>query len=270
MALPLWAVRIIKRSFSGIFVAAKMTRVPVLGRFIERALFEDDRMIYLPRDGSIKVDVEVERGPDMVLPSQVVDHFIDEAEYLWVMNECICRASNQCKDYPVEVGCLFMGDAAKGINPALGRQASRAEAREHVQRAREAGLVHVIGRNKLDSVWLWAGPKEKLLTVCNCCPCCCLWRSLPHLAPHISENITKMPGVTVEVTEDCAGCGTCLETCFVSAISIEGDRAVIGAECRGCGRCVENCPNEAIRLEVDMEKAVKEAIDRISPLVELA
>ncbi|MFO8058046.1 MAG: 4Fe-4S binding protein [bacterium] len=270
MALPLWMVKLIKRSFPWLFTAARATRVPVLGRVLERALFEDDRMIYLPRESTLKVERQVDTAPDLVLPSAVVDHFIDRAGYLWIMNECICRVSNGCSDYPVEVGCLFMGEAARDINPALGREVTREEAREHVQKAREAGLVHVIGRNKLDSVWLWVSPKEKLLTVCNCCPCCCLWRAVPYFDPAISANVSRMPGVEVEVTDECTGCGECVDTCFVGAVHMEGEQAVISSECRGCGRCVEACPTGAIHMEVDLEKAVRESIDRISPLVDLS
>ena len=72
-----------------------------------------------------------------------------------------------------------------------------------------AGLVHLIGRNKLDSVWLGAGPSHKLMTICNCCPCCCLWRMIPQLDPAIGAKVTRMPGVSVTVTDRCAGCGTC-------------------------------------------------------------
>ncbi|MDY6794139.1 MAG: hypothetical protein SWK76_02475 [Actinomycetota bacterium] len=59
-----------------------------------------------------------------------------------------------------------------GINPKLGRRVTREEAREHVRRCREAGLFHIIGRNKIDMVWLNIRLGQRLLTICNCCPCC--------------------------------------------------------------------------------------------------
>jgi hypothetical protein len=90
------------------------------------------------------------------------------------MNTCLCRDAKQCKDYPIDLGCLFLGEAALGINPRLGRGVTKREALEHIRRCREAGLVHLIGRNKLDTVWLGVGPGDKLLTICHCCPCCCL------------------------------------------------------------------------------------------------
>ena len=57
-------------------------------------------------------------------------------------------------------------------------------------RCRDAGLVHMVGRTKADSIWLGAGPGSKLLTICHCCPCCCVMRVLPDLAPAISARIT--------------------------------------------------------------------------------
>ncbi len=86
------------------------------------------------------------------------------------MDFCICRKSNNCKDFPHEFGCLFLGKGTKRISKNLGRQVDVDEAIEYVNKCREAGLVHIIGRNKIDSVWLNTGPKEDLLSICNCCP----------------------------------------------------------------------------------------------------
>jgi dissimilatory sulfite reductase (desulfoviridin) alpha/beta subunit len=111
---------------------------------------------------------------------------------------------------------------------------------------RRAGLVHLVGRNKLDKVWLGATPGHKLLTICNCCPCRCLWRILPDLDPAIGAKVGKMPTVEVRMTDRCVGCGRCAESvCFVGAIRLDGGRAVIGDACRGYGRCVEVCPQGA-------------------------
>ena len=162
----------------------------------------------------------------MVLPSQVLDQIIDHAHHHWIMDFCICRDSADCKTYPKTLGCLFMGQAAMDIHPKFGRPATREEARDHVQKCREAGLVHMVGRNKLDAVWLGVKPGQKLLTVCNCCPCCCLWRILPDITPEIGDKLTKMPGVEVQVTEACVGCGTCADNvCFTDAIKIKNNQA---------------------------------------------
>ena len=186
------------------------------------------------------------------------------------MNYCICRKSNDCKDYPIDYGCLFLGEAALGINPQLGRRVSEEKALEHVKKCREVGLIHLIGRNKLDAMWLNVNPGNKLLSICNCCPCCCLWRILPDITPEIGRKVTKLSGVEVTVTDRCIGCGTCTENvCFVDAIHLQDSRAVIGVECRGCGRCVEVCPNNAIEFKLTNTDFLNDSIDRISAVVDV-
>jgi hypothetical protein len=157
--------------------------VPLLGSIVDLCLFEGDGLIHLPQDNVIKIDQTLELAGDMVLPSQVVERFIEQANIHWIMNVCICRDASACEEYPIDLGCLFLGAAASGINPQMGRRVTTDEALEHGRRCREAGLVHLVGRNKLDTIWLGVGPGDRLLTICWCCPCCWLWRILPHPAP---------------------------------------------------------------------------------------
>jgi ferredoxin len=94
---------------------------------------------------------------------------------------------------------------------------------------------------------------------------------LPYITPKVGDKITKMPGVHVAVTDLCAGCGTCTEeVCFTEAIEMVNGYASINGSCRGCGRCVELCPNQAIELIIDDAAFVQQAIDRLSPLVDVS
>jgi Pyruvate/2-oxoacid:ferredoxin oxidoreductase delta subunit len=273
MSRPLWFVELVKKSFPARFFLARLTHVPGFRQLIDRLLFHEDDIIYLPRDHTVRIEINepIATRSDVVVPSAVLEHFIDEAEYHWVMNFCICRAADGCESYPIEYGCLFLGEAVEQINPALGRRVTRQEAREHVQRCREAGLVHLVGRNKLDTMWLGAVPGHKLLTICNCCPCCCLWRVLPHIHDTIGNKVTRMPGVSVTVNDACKGCKLCTrDVCFVDAIRMEGKQAVIDQNrCRGCGRCVDVCPLDAIDLTVPDTTFVDASVGRIAPLVDL-
>lgn len=270
MTAPLWFVTLAKKLFPLHFLLARFSKVPLVGRLVEYMLFEGDDMIYLPKDRVIQVGVSIQKSEDIVLPSGVLEHFIEESNYHWIMDFCLCRASSQCEDYPQEIGCIFLGEAVLKISPKLGRLVSKEQALMHARRAREAGLVHLIGRNKIDTLWLGARPGSKLLTICNCCPCCCLWKMLPNVSHAIGGKVTSMPGVHVEVTERCVGCGTCTgEVCFVDAIHLEGDRALISDACRGCGRCVELCPSQAIELTLQDDRFLEETIARLSPLVDL-
>jgi len=247
------------------------TRLPIVGQIAHRLAFDGDRMIYLPQDRLIPVNEAVDPPGDLVLPSQVVEHFVEQANYHWIMSFCLCRDASHCRDYPLELGCLFLGQATLQIDPRLGRQVTKEEALDHVRRCREAGLVHLIGRNKLDTLWLGVGPGDRLLTICNCCPCCCLWRVLPHVSPQIGDRVARMPGVTVAVGDRCVGCGTCTQgVCFVDAIHLTDGRSAISDACRGCGRCVSVCPEQAIELTIDPEQSVRASIDRLSPLVDVS
>jgi ferredoxin len=234
-------------------------------------LFKGDELFYLPKDKVIQVGVNksIDVPVNVTLPSQIVHSFIDQSEIHRIMDFCICRVSNECQDYPSDLGCLFMVEAALRIDPRLSHVATREQAHEHIRKAGEAGLIHLIGRNKLDTVWLDVGPSEKLLTVCNCCQCCCLWKMLPDLAPTIGSRVTKMEGVEVEVTQDCIGCGTCQESCFVDAIKIKNGKAQIGEACRGCGRCVESCPNNAIKITIPDPSSIANTIKRIENVVDI-
>jgi ferredoxin len=267
----MWVVKLIKTAFPFQIDIARLTKVPLVGGLIEHMMFEDDDIMLLPRETVVSVGEAVPAGEDIVVPSKVIEHFIDEASFLWIMNTCICRESMKCKDYPVDLGCMFLGEAARDINPKLGRSVSKEEALEHLERCREAGLYHLVGRNKLDSLWLNVHPGNQLLTICNCCTCCCLWRMLPVVAQSVSSKLTRMPGVTVKVSDRCVGCGTCAEEtgCIARAISLRGERAFISVDCRGCGRCAEVCPEGAIDVEIDDADFMRRSIERISDKVDV-
>lgn len=273
MARPLWYVNLLKRHFHLRYAGAEMTKWPILGRLMERALFNGhktgDALFYLPKD-RVVIDQAIEEQENLAVPSSVVAHFIEETRYIFLMNRCICREAADCQDYAHDIGCIFLGEAVLDINPKLGRLVDKETALAHVEKARQAGLVHLIGRDKIDAVWMGVTPSTKLMTICNCCPCCCLFRFLPNLAPKLQKKIERMPGVRVEVTDDCVGCGLCADdVCFINAITIHDGRAVIDETCRGCGNCVEICPNGAIRLTVEREDYIENAIDRLSQAVDV-
>ncbi len=277
---PIFSV-LFKRSFDRRFQMAKMTRLPVLGRAMEYAFFEDDDIIILPKDEVAKASLERKRTIQMdksvepsnvMLPSQVIEHFISISRYIFLMDHCMCRNSSGCKDYPADLGCIFLGRGTLKIPANMGRMVTKDEALEHLRKCREAGLVHLIGRDKIDSVWLGTGGKENLLSICSCCPCCCLWKMLPDLSASISATVTRMPGVSVAVeAEQCNGCGACVKKgiCYLNAIHLSGDKAKVGEGCRGCGRCVEFCPRKAIHLQIEDSDFLTSTIKRIEPLVDV-
>lgn len=273
MAQPLWIVRFYKSVFKLRFFGAKLTKLPFLGNLFEKWLFNDhhngDKLFYLPQDHII-INQAIPLPENHIIPSQIVKYFINEAESHFLMNECLCRDANNCKNFSHDFGCLFLGEGVREINPKLGKIVSRDEALEHIARSQELGLVHLIGRDKIDAIWMGVKQHTKLLTICNCCSCCCLYKFLPDLSPKLSSKLTRLPGVELLVTEDCIGCGICAEgICFCDAIQVVNQKAVISDECRGCGRCVDVCPQQAIRLMVNDQTYIEKVISRLSLSVDL-
>ena len=116
----MWFVKLLKILFPHGYKLAWLTKLPLLGKIFE-GLVKNDELVYLTSDKVIPVGKSIQKKDDMILPSAVVEHFIRKANYHWIMNFCICRESNQCENYPIELGCLFMGQAVLGINPEFGR-----------------------------------------------------------------------------------------------------------------------------------------------------
>ncbi len=274
--LTMLYVRAIKGGFRYRFSLAKMTRWPLVGRMMDKAFFDGDDIYVLPKESSLKVreiplDLAAPEREDTVLPSEVIRHFIERSKHHFIMNYCICRTSAHCQDYPRELGCLFLGKAVLNIDPRLGHLVSKDEALAHLDRCEEAGLVHLIGRNKIDSMWTSGRPKEDLMTICNCCPCCCLWKMLPQLDPAISVKMKRLPGVSLSVDEDkCNACRTCLDGCYVNAISLKDGKAVIDqVMCKGCARCAHICPEKAITLHLEDMDFLERTVEMLTPLVDV-
>jgi len=86
--------------------------------------------------------------------------------------------------------------------------------------------VHLVGRNKLDTVWLgvdWRPAANDLQLLSLLLPL----RVLPHISSNIGQRVTRMDGVTVTMTDRCAGCGTCAKpgVCFVDDIRLVDGRS---------------------------------------------
>ena len=282
MALPHWFVKLIMKLFPRRFFLAKFTRIPGIRKIAEELLFKDDEIYYLPLDSVISkenvnkkkivINKKLEETIDLVIPSQVINHFIDKSKYRWVMNFCLCRTANNCEAYPHELGCLFLGEAVLDINPAYGKLVTKEEAKEHIVKGQKQGLIHLIGRNKIDSQWLNVGPGDKLLTICQCCECCCLWKMVPDVDVKISRSLVRMPGVSVNINDNCVACGDCTdEICIVNAITMLEKKAYINQNhCKGCGRCVTVCQYDAITMTIKNQNFVEETISNIANKVDVS
>jgi heterodisulfide reductase subunit A-like polyferredoxin len=98
-----------------------------------------------------------------------------------------------------------------------------------------------------------------------------LWKILPEIKPEIAEKVNRLPGLSVQVTDNCIGCGKCTkDVCFVNAVHLEEDHAVIDqVACRGCGRCVEVCPSNAIEITLNDLSYISRSIEKLESKVDV-
>lgn len=275
--VPRLTVRTMGLFFDSRYRLARWTRRSKLfGRMVRKGFFDGDDMIVVPKDTAarskrIEMDLDIpDAGDRTVLPSEVVKSVIRKIDdRIFIMDFCLCRRSNKCEDYPVDHGCIFLGNGTERIPPEMGHMATAEEAEAYLDECASKGLVHIIGRNKLDRIWLSTGRKNDLMTICNCCPCCCLWNVTRDISNDIGSVFKRMDGVEVSADADrCIGCGLCEGVCFTKAISITEGKSVLDQDqCRGCGRCADVCPNDAISITYDEEKVESES-DRIVSLFE--
>jgi ferredoxin len=141
------------------------------------------------------------------------------------------------------------------IENEFGREITKQEAREILEKAEEDGLVHH-SSNHLG----------KKIFICNCCGCCC--KALAHINKHGNPDaIARSNYYAVVDPEECNACEMCVDRCQIHAIELEDDVATIDKhECIGCALCISSCPTESISLE---RKSPDEAVPIFADEAEL-
>lgn len=242
----------------------KLTGLPVVSSITKRILDKTGTTFTL-----VPVYETVEHDGSTVMPVAVAEHFIDRAAHHVILDKCLCRNAIGCRDYPIGHGCLFVGRGARDIDPGVGRHVGRDEALEHLRGGVELGLLPAVGKVEIDALILGVKDRGRLMTICMCCPCCCLTTALHYASRDVRDMISRMEGLEVKVTGDCSGCGECLEACIYRQMRMDGGRAVVGVECKGCGRCAAACPEGAVSITLHGDDYVRACIDRIGAVVDV-
>jgi Na+-translocating ferredoxin:NAD+ oxidoreductase subunit B len=175
-----------------------------------------------------------------IYPYEKASDLIKQQDYICVLH-CPCRKSAELEGKgcgkPTEV-CFHFGNLAKFfVEKGYAREISLEEALEILDMTEKAGLVHAVGNSK-----------EMGVAMCSCCTCCCTqMRALKEMDN--PNAIAPSRFVAQGDDSECTGCETCVERCWVEAITVtDGCARVNPKRCLGCGLCVTTCPVEAITL----------------------
>lgn len=177
-----------------------------------------------------------------ILDYEKISSVIDKAKNIGV-TICFCRHFMEHKgrgcNNPQEVCLSFNLLADNLIKNKISRKISKKEAFDVIIKSRNAGLVQ-LGDNVQDEV----------LTICNCCSCCCgfinKWKKIGIQDGAKSNYFSKVD------LNKCKKCGICISRCPVDAISINKDNGNIEVnldKCLGCGVCARFCPSQCIKLQ---------------------
>jgi len=217
----------------------------------------------------IPINKRIDGMDEIALSEKVLDTMIEKAKHRVIVNYCGCRTVSKCENYPQDIGCLMMGESALLIPKGYSREVNIEDAKTHVRKAIESGLIPITGKARIDNDIFMIPDKGKLLTVCFCCECCCVTRFMRHFpSDALNEVLRPVEGLTISLTEDCVGCGKCVEKCFIDAIEIINDKAVIHDQCRSCGRCALYCPTKAIKLSISEPDAADKVVARMESVVD--
>ncbi|MCX8123184.1 MAG: 4Fe-4S binding protein [Spirochaetes bacterium] len=221
---------------------------------------------------AIPINVAIAPAKSVTLPVQVLSEVVAKVNHIFILDECICRGLLHCDNHPPTIGCMALGEAALKIHPSHGHRATASEAIAHIHKAAEAGLVANVAHVWIDPVAFWSVPFRKLMFICFCDDCCCLYRThMKKRGKNLNQAYKKLPGVHVSVNHTlCNGCGECAAQCFVAAIQMLDAIPVIGEDCKGCGRCAQICPKQAMDIHFeDKDILVANLVERINKVADI-
>ena len=244
-----------------------LTKLPIFREIaIRRTEPENTHGSYIP------INTSLGTYENQLLPEKLIEYFIKKAKHFYVQNACGCRVFHDCKDHNKTLGCMYIGNDVQSITlpPEKGRYISQKAALRHVKKAIKNGLIPVFGRSPGETNG-WAEDTGHIMSMCFCCPCCCVNGKVWQSATTAIRGFTRMEGLSVKVDpEKCVGCGTCLDVCvFVGRNIIDGKAVIDQEKCLGCGRCEKVCPNGAINIILDDPKRLDEFIQAMEEYVDV-
>jgi Pyruvate/2-oxoacid:ferredoxin oxidoreductase delta subunit len=203
---------------------------------------QGERKITFPLTRVITVDRKIKAGNVIHTYDQVAT-YIDKYETVGV-GTCFCRhaASLRGEDLhgmPTDV-CMWFGRGAEFMVERLGgRKLTKEEARQVLDQAEDAGLIHM-SRNTAEDIDF----------LCNCdrWHCDVVRQVLRHPKPGLVFNSGFRPTFD---GNGCSACGICIDRCPPGALEMDDNNvpAVDMDRCFGCAVCASGCPEGAVTME---------------------
>jgi NAD-dependent dihydropyrimidine dehydrogenase PreA subunit len=171
---------------------------------------------------------------------------------------CYCRHKmehlGRACSAPMNICMTFNTTAASLAKHGIARPVDVPEGLDLLQQAYESNLVQ-FGENV----------RNEVSFICNCCGCCCeaMLAAKRFGTMHPIHTTNFLPVIDEET---CNGCGKCLDTCPVEAMSLVSasdarkkrrKKARVDEDlCLGCGLCVRTCPKKSVRLASRPERVI--------------
>lgn len=247
----------------------KAGRLPLINKIVNLFFIKLLNQVTALPIRHVNIDERVD-AQSSALPLSIVDRLVDSASHVMVLDECVCRS--YYKRNFNDIGCMVLGKAALDIHPSNGRIVSVIEAKTHIRKAADAGLVANVAHVWIDPVGFGVTSFKNMLFICFCGHDSCLYTdNLDKRCSNLDKAYKRLDGMSVIIDESlCSGCGICAEKCFVSAIRMKNDKAFIGDVCKGCGRCIDECPEKAIHLQMeDFDSVYSQLLKRVSSLADI-
>lgn len=187
----------------------------------------------------VSVERQIPAGVE-VLPYERVSELLKQSGPI-ALAQCYCRHEanllGEGCGAPLDVCMVFGRFAEFCVDRGFARQVTLEEAMVALDRAEEAGLVHITDNCQ-----------ERLNFLCNCCGCCCgILRGITELGRPTSVATSSY--IVAYDAAECSACGACVDRCHVTAISETDDGVAIDFErCIGCGLCNLVCPTDALKM----------------------
>ncbi len=246
-----------EKGLKSLMAMAGMPDDSLRSRIVHRLVGTDEKGYTHVHVLPLNVDLSDMHGT-VIVPYDLIVAELNDADFIAIMNFCICRTSMKCRHYPQDFGCIFTGAPARHlVKMGLARHASYDEAVAHVDRAAELGLMGAADFVEGEQ-FIW-GTKNSDMNecrmICFCCECCCVAMNMLKISRRDVNGRFTPVGWTATVDHNkCTGCRACEKRCPRKCISFgpDGLRITDQNACLGCGFCKLACRFDAVSIRQTM------------------